>query len=144
MKLKLFLMLAVVSSGLMAGEARMPEEMLRGKNQQYQEGYRDGFREGVRMMNGGGGSSGGGHGSFNRKIQISKATYGTARGRCDFTNRLARAADDKTSYHFKAGNQWCGDPSDGNQKMATIEYSCRGKTKRAFVKEGQSEYLRCN
>ncbi|MGL4604937.1 MAG: hypothetical protein ACRCU9_12400 [Iodobacter sp.] len=141
MKLKLLFMLVVASSGLMAGEARMPEEMLRSKNQQYQDGFRDGFREAVRMMNSSGGSS---HGDSGRKIQIYKAIYGSTRGRCDFTNRLARAANDKTSYRFQAGNQWCGDPSDGFRKVATVSYSCRGKMKQTFVREGQSELLRCH
>ena len=115
MKLKLFLMLAVVSSGLMAADVRLNNNGVTGH-----------------------------HGIINRNIQISKATYGTARGHCDFTNRLARVADDKTTYLFKSGNQWCGDPSGGNKKMATIEYTCHGKTKRALVKEGHSEFLRCN
>jgi hypothetical protein len=141
MKVKIFCMLALVSTGLMASEARMPEDMLRGKNSQYQDGFRDGFREAIRMMNSGSSS---GQGNYSRKIQISKASYGSARGRCDFTERLGRSANDKSSYHFKAGNQWCGDPSDGYQKMATIEYSCRGNMKRAYVREGQSETLRCN
>jgi hypothetical protein len=139
MKLKLFCMLALVSTGLMASEARMPEEMLRGRNQQYQDGFRDGFREAIRMMN-----NGGGQGNYDRNIQINKAIYGSTRGRCDFTDRLGRSANGKSSFYFKAGNQWCGDPSNGYQKMATIEYSCRGKMKRAYLREGQSETLRCN
>ncbi|NHQ85696.1 hypothetical protein HA050_06125 [Iodobacter sp. HSC-16F04] len=138
-KLKVFCLLMLASAGVIASEANLPEEMLRGRNQQYQEGFRDGFREAVRMMNGNQGSQS----SDRRKIQILNATYGSARGRCDFTQRLARSANDKSSYRFKSGNQWCGDPSDGYQKMATVEYACRGKVRRAYVREGQSETLRC-
>ena len=164
MKLKLFCALVLVSAGLMAEPAP-------GGRPDYNDGT--GGVGGQGQYNGGqsgnrpdyngtqGGSIGGqgqynggqdsrpdynnghGHQSGSGRIQIYKASYGSAHGQCDFTRRLARATDEKTSYHFKAGNQWCGDPSDGYPKMATIEYSCRGKTKRAFVREGQSEYLRC-
>ena len=140
MKLKLFCILALASAGLMA-------EPVPGGRPDYNDGT--GGVGGQGQYNGGQSgnrpdyNNGHGHQSGSGRIQIYKASYGSAHGRCDFTRRLARATDEKSSYHFKAGNQWCGDPSDGYPKMATIEYSCRGKTKRAFVREGQSEYLRC-
>ncbi|QZA81831.1 hypothetical protein [Deefgea piscis] len=141
MKLKLCCALVLLSSTVIAGEPRMPEQMLRGKNSQYQDGFRDGFREAVRMMNGGG--HGNNNGNWQREIRISRATYGASRNRCDFTQRLARSANGRSAYEFKAGNQWCGDPADGRKKIAKIEYFCRGDLKKTEVREGSSATLRC-
>ncbi|WP_297576080.1 hypothetical protein [uncultured Deefgea sp.] len=143
MKLKLCCALVLLSSTVIAADPRMPEQMLRGKNSQYQDGFRDGFREAVRMMNGGGHGNNNNNGNKNREIRISRATYGASRGSCDFTQRLARSANGRTAYEFKAGNQWCGDPADGRKKTAKIEYFCRGDLKKTEVREGSSATLRC-
>ncbi|MDW5417437.1 hypothetical protein R6242_12760 [Iodobacter sp. CM08] len=155
MKLKLFCILALVSTSLMAEPApngRPDYNGDQGNGVGGQGGYNGGSGSRPDYNEGNHGSSArpdynNGHdhqAGSRRKIFILQATYGARGGRCDFTRKLARSANDKSSYRFRAGNQWCGDPSDGYQKMATIEYSCGGYKKRAFVREGQSEMLRCN
>ena len=69
---------------LAVADPRMPEEMLRGQNAQYQQGFRDGFREATRMMSGGGGGGG-----QSRGLRIDSATYGAGPRRCNFTQSLA-------------------------------------------------------
>lgn len=66
-----FLLACLALLPLLATAApRLPEEMLRGRNPQYQQGFRDGFREAVRMMNGGGG----GGSSQQTGLRINSAT----------------------------------------------------------------------
>ena len=139
MKIKILCAIALISTTAFAADPAIPEQMMRGRSSQYQDGFRDGFREAVRMMNGGGG----GNNQWSRDIRIVRAKYGSNYGSCDFTQRLGRLADGKSSYSFKAGNQWCGDPSNGHKKAATIEYYCGNSLKRAYVRENQVEYLRC-
>ncbi len=138
MKIIVFSFLTLLSGSLVADPV-MPEEMLRGRNSQYKEGYRDGFREAINMMNGGGGGS-----NMGRNIQISSAIYGSSRGRCDFTQQLAQAVNDQRSYRLRAGNEWCGDPSNGYKKSASVEYFCQGNRKKAFLREGQVGTLNCD
>lgn len=140
MKIKILCAIALISTSVFAADPVVPEQMMRGRSSQYQDGFRDGFREAVRMMNGGGGS---GSNQWSRDIRITRAKYGSNYGSCDFTQRLGRLADGKSAFSFKAGNQWCGDPSDGHKKTATIEYYCGNSLKRAYVRENQVEYLRC-
>nr|WP_314899331.1 hypothetical protein [uncultured Deefgea sp.] len=139
MKFKILCTIAFISTSVVAADPAMPEQMMRGRSSQYQDGFRDGFREAVRMMNG----AGTGSNQWGRDIRIARAKYGSNYGSCDFTPRLGRSADGKSSYAFKAGNRWCGDPSRGHSKAATIEYYCGNKLNRAYVRENQVEYLRC-
>ncbi len=140
MKIKILCAIALISTTAFAADPAVPEQMMRGRSSQYQDGFRDGFREAVRMMNGGGNDFGDSHG---RNIRILNATYGSYKGKCDFTSRLARSANGRSSYSFRASNDWCGDPSDGTSKSATVEYSCSGKTRKIYVREGSSQNIRC-
>lgn len=122
----------------------------RERSSDYQQGFRDGFAEGQRSMSGNNNNWNNGGGNNNdyggNTIRVLTAMYGSNAGSCDFTDRLARTVEGKTSYFFKPSNSWCGDPSNGVAKEARIEYRCSqyGRTKRIVVPEGRSEYLRCN
>lgn len=137
MKSIVFFALVLLSSSLSADPV-VPEEMLRGRNSQYQDGFRDGFREAINMMNGGGLESSG------QYIRILSASYGSYRGRCDFSERLAQTVNGQRFYRLRAGNEWCGDPSNGYKKSATVEYSCQGNRKKIYLREGQLGTLNCN
>ncbi len=120
----------------------------RERSSDYQQGFRDGFAEGKRAANGGGSSNNNWDNNQQdyRTIRIFQAAYGSNSGSCDFTERLSRTVEGKTSYFFKPGNNWCGDPSNHVAKEARIEYGCgrNSRTKRIVVPEGRSEYLRCD
>ena len=126
---------------LATAQPRMPEEMLRGQNSQYQQGFRDGFREATRMMNGGGGGGGGGGQQWGLRIET--ATYGAGPRRCDFTDGLAQRANGKTEYVLRVGNGLCGDPAPGRDKTAVVKYRCGRSNQTATIQEGDSEVLRC-
>jgi hypothetical protein len=114
------------------------------QSEDYKQGFRDGFAEGQRQA-GNNNNFGGSGGSGDSGIRILSAVYGSNAGQCDFTDRLARAVQGKTSYYFKPGNNWCGDPSNHVAKEARIDYRCNdyGRAKRITVPEGRSETLRC-
>jgi hypothetical protein len=119
-------------------DVRVPEDMLRGQNAQYQQGFRDGFREGVRMSGGGGGGGG-----YSRGLRIGSASYGAGGKRCDFTRSLAQQANGKDDYLVRASNALCGDPAPGKDKVAIIQFGCGGSERTANIKEGESGKLRC-
>jgi hypothetical protein len=124
-----------------AAEMRVPEDALRGQNAQYQQGFRDGFREAMRMMDQGGS---GGSGGQSRGLRIESAVYGSDRRRCDLTRQLAEKANGQREYRFQASNIWCGDPDRGKDKVATVRFSCSGRSQQATVKEGDTARLRCD
>jgi hypothetical protein len=134
-----FLLACLALLPLLATAApRLPEEMLRGRNAQYQQGFRDGFREAVRMMNGGGGGGGQQTG-----LRINSATYGGESRRCDFTARLAKRANGRTEYVLRVNNSLCGDPAPGREKTAVVQYRCGRTDQTATIREGRSGTLRC-
>ncbi|QLG87246.1 hypothetical protein HQ393_02700 [Chitinibacter bivalviorum] len=138
----LALSLALSAPALVQADPRMPDEMMRGRSSQYQEGFRDGFREAVRMMNGGGNSGGGNH--WGRGIHILSAVYSSNRGgSCDFTRRLASQANGRNSFNFASNDGWCGDPAVGHVKYANIIYSCNGREQSVSVRQERSTTLRC-
>jgi len=51
MKIKILCAIALLSTSVFANDPAVPEQMMRGRSSQYQDGFRDGFREAVRMMN---------------------------------------------------------------------------------------------
>lgn len=122
-----------------ATEPRFPEEALRGQNAQYQQGFRDGFREAVRLMAGGGGAYPGKSG-----IRIESAVYGSSRRSCNFTRQLGEQANGKREFEFRAGNQWCGDPDRGADKLAKVYYSCGRDRRQVELREEKSATLRCD
>jgi len=147
MKIKILCAIALLSTSVFANDPAVPEQMMRGRSSQYQDGFRDGFREAVRMMNSSNNNWNNGGGDYGgNTIRILTAMYGSHAGTCDFTDRLARTVEGKSSYFFKPSNSWCGDPSNHVAKEARIEYRCSqyGRTKRVVVPEGRGEYLRCN
>jgi hypothetical protein len=113
-----------------------PEEMLRGQNAQYQQGFRDGFREAVRLM-------GGGSPVKDHKLDIESAAYGWGARRCDFTRSLSAAANGKDDYFLRAHNGLCGDPAPGKGKEAIIHYRCGRSQVTVNIKEGAAATLRC-
>jgi hypothetical protein len=101
------------------------------------------MRDAMRMM--GGHPSADGHHSRRGVIQIDYATYGSEFASCDFTRQLGQRADGQKKYTFRAGNDWCGDPSPGNFKVAHIDYFCGHRDSRhAEARAGMSATLSCN
>jgi hypothetical protein len=140
--ISLVLGLTLSVPALVFAEPQMPEQMMRGRSSQYQDGFRDGFREAVRMMNNGGGNSGGNH--WERGIRILSAVYSADRGgSCDFTRKLANQANGKKTFNFAANDGWCGDPAVGRVKYAKIIYSCNGREQSLAVRQERSSTLRC-
>jgi hypothetical protein len=128
-----------------------PDESIRGQNAQYQQGFRDGYREGMRAAQGGSSGQGPGyrpgHGpgyGQDRSIRIESAVYGSPRGTCDFTRKLAQQADGQREFAFRSGNIWCGDPGRGSDKVARIRFSCGRDTLQVEVREERSAKLRCD
>ncbi|QLI80886.1 hypothetical protein HZU75_04710 [Chitinibacter fontanus] len=138
-------MVTALLAATVHADPRVPDDMMRGRSSQYQEGFRDGFREAVRMMGGGNNNdSGGGWSSSGRGLRINSATYGNYNRTCDFTEALAREAEGRSSYTFTAHDDWCGNPAPGKPKNARIDYSCRGRDYSESVNSGSSKTLRCN
>lgn len=124
-----------------------PEDAIRGRSSQYQQGFRDGYREAMRSQQGGSSGyrpgPGPGYGG-NRGIRIESAVYGSQRGICDFSRKLAQQADGQREFYFRAGNNWCGDPGRGTDKVARIRFSCGRDTRQVEVREEKSVKLRCD
>lgn len=125
-----------------------PENAIRGQNAKYQQGFRDGYREAMRSQQGGspGSGYGPGPGSGNKRgIRIESAIYGSQRGTCDFTRQLAKQVDGQRDFSFKAGNNWCGDPGRGTDKVARIRFSCGRDRRQVEAREEKSvRLLRCD
>ncbi|HYN76239.1 MAG TPA: hypothetical protein VES73_00410 [Lamprocystis sp. (in: g-proteobacteria)] len=126
-----------------SADPSLPESALVGQNAQYQQGFRDGFSEAIKMTSGG--ASNVRRPSHDRTIRIESAVYGSQFAVCNFTTRLAEMADGKNQFRLSAGNDWCGNPSRGNYKVARIRYSCGRHDRRNLeVREGQSTDLQCH
>jgi hypothetical protein len=145
--LNLVLGLALSAPVLAYADPQIPEQMMRGRSSQYQDGFRDGFREAVQMMNNGGGNMGGGGNGGNhweRGIRIISAVYGADRsGSCDLTRKLAQQANGKKTFNFASNDGWCGDPSVGHVKYTNIVFSCNGREQSASIRQERSSTLRC-
>jgi hypothetical protein len=124
-------------------QPQLPEEALTGRDAQYQQGFRNGFHEAIRLMEGHASDSG--HHGHSRGIRIGSAIYGSPFGTCNFTQQLAQLADGQSEFMLSAGNDWCGDPSHGNFKVARVRYACGHRDWRQVdVRQGQSVNLRCD
>ncbi|WP_156939007.1 hypothetical protein [Deefgea rivuli] len=142
--LNLVLGLALSAPALVHADPQIPEQMMRGRSSQYQDGFRDGFREAVQMMNNGGGNMGGGGNHWERGIRIISAVYGTDRGgSCDLTRKLAHQANGKKTFNFASNDSWCGDPAVGHVKYANIVFSCNGREHSESIRQERSSTLRC-
>ncbi|WP_035851733.1 hypothetical protein [Deefgea rivuli] len=150
MKKTLIVSALLLTSSLSFASSPMhvPEEMMRGRSDQYQQGFRDGFREAMRMMNGGGdfGGNGGSGGNGNSRIlRIESATYGYGSSqRCDLTQALAREANGHSNFNFRSGNQWCGNPAYNQAKSTSIRFYCGNQVHTTSVPENRTTTLRCD
>jgi hypothetical protein len=81
-----------------------------------------------------------GNNSYNRSLQILRATYGSGNRSFDVTSRLQRQIYNDRIDIRVTNETMGGDPAVGADKTLTVEYSANGRRDQVVVREG--DYLR--
>lgn len=134
-----------------------PDEELRGRGPDFQDGYRQGYERGFER----GYAKGLAEGEHRAAaappppppapppprpgpIVVIRADYGSNAHKCGATRYLARRADGKRNFSMEVTNNICGDPSPKDRKSLDVTYRCGDVEKTATAYEHRDIFLDCN